>query len=228
MIIKKNKKGLSLLFACTYLLTTHAVQAKNSVYSVDILSNGLITLLVNTTKKEYRTGNQLNLKEGDKVCFVKGKGFITIEGGKRSLSLSHENHECKTLEKIVKVSSSFPQLSLKSSEGTVAGITRGAELSINKTRLSVEKGIYTSPLYPDKNGNLRIESDSWITSNSRLPIVLQLIDPKGYVVNHFTSHTKGKTSFVLPKPLLADKHGYTVTISNQRADVMLNSIFYLK
>jgi hypothetical protein len=217
----------TLFFISILPFFTYTAQAANTAYTADILSNGLITLTVNTAKGTYQTGNNLDLKEGDKICFVAGEGFVSIEGGKSTFSLSHENPKCKTLPDTVKLAAKPFQIKLKKSELSVVGTTRGTELFINRVRIGVDEGAYTSPIYADKKGNLRIESKSWITSASRLPIVLRIFDKKDNQVNRFVSNATELTVFALPKRLLADKNGYTLKVTNQRGNTMIQSVFYI-
>lgn len=211
----KKRRLITLLFS-TLLLLGGTIQATTSVYTANILSKGQISLTVNNVEKKVETGDVIALKVGDKVCFLKGGiGYITIEGGKTPLSLSYKKPNCKILPKIENIATKLALPKLKKSEPSSMGLRNNEDT-------------YTYPLYPDKNGNLSIESKNWLTSPSRLPIVLQIIDPEGKKVESFESNTQGFTYFILPEILLTDKNGYTLKVSNQRGEVMIESVFYLK
>lgn len=188
-----------------------AVNDVDTTYKAYIL--GTMTLTINEQDNEYQTGDTIDLKSGDNIFFKAGKGYVTIEGGERIITLSAKNNKkiqllgIKDKVESKKITQVFPEST--KGDNTIRGSSKGAA--------------YTNSMSLDGVSPLNIESGSWILSQSRLPIVLQLINQNGTIEEIFESKRQDIVSFTIPKSVYCGKNGYTLKISNQQGQVMVNS-----
>lgn len=179
-----------------------------------------VIVIINNQSKMYGVGEVFVLQAGDIICFDKGAGRVAIKGkggnknykkqlSKRSKSCKHlpsENgKETLYAKGVLKTVVSLFQ---KSKEKSVDGVSRNTG----------ETDILTAPISINKLAKyLAIENSSW----GPLPIVLEIIDDKGEVVEKMENEVDINTSFIIPTSLL--KEGYGVRVFNSFEDELINS-----
>lgn len=82
---------------------------------------------------------------------------------------------------------------------------------------------YTTPITIKGKDIYTIGSKTWLTTDERLPITLQLISPQGEVAVTLTSREKGITTFTLVANTFCHKDGYTLKVKDQLNRLLIKS-----
>ncbi len=188
-------------------------------FDVEVKKGG-VTVVINDQNKSYAVGETFKLDSGDIICFSEGNGRVVIKGSGENKSykkqLSKRSKSCKHLPSgngkgtnyAKNMSSSVISLFQKSKEKSVDGVSR----STNDTET------LTAPIAINKSAKyLAIENSSW----GPLPIVLEILDEKGEIVEKMENDTDIKTSFIIRTSLL--KEGYVIKVLNSFEDELINS-----
>lgn len=179
-----------------------------------------VSIIINDQNKAYKVGESFALQDGDIVCFDQGDGRVVIKGSganknykkqlsKRSKSCKHlPNESGKAAPYAKSMSNSVVSLFQKSKEKSVDGVSRAKETA----------EILTAPISINKAAKyLAIENSSW----GPLPIILEILDNKGEMVEEMENEDDIITSFIIPTSLL--KEGYVVKVFNSFEDELINS-----
>lgn len=206
---------LTTTLAGTFLAT--AIAQANPAYIAETL--GDLTLRIDEKEVVYKTGEKFTIKPNSQVCIINGHGFLSILGGDKPIILSTDNQH-----------SSYTTLpKLKDHEVTYSSYLFSIfdkKINGESSTLGVRSGekTYREQIDLSQHSLLHIETDQWLTNPTRLPIVLELIDPTGNSDElRFESHQIGVTSFIIPKSFLYDKKGYMLKVSNRRKQVLVES-----
>jgi len=175
-----------------------------------------ISLLINEQSRDLKIGEKFTLTAGDMICFTKGDGRVVIVGKTYKKQLSKRNKSCKhlpsedgeTIEYSQILKHSVVSIFEKSKEKSTDGVSRK----------SLESDILTAPISMGTDAKyLAVENSTW----GPLPIMLELLDSKGVVIETLTNEEDVTTSFILPRDML--KNVYSIKVLNAFGDILVNS-----
>ncbi len=185
-------------------------------------SNDKVIELKVNNKIKYFDSKNITLKEGDVVCYYKGKlNTLVIKfGNKYKKNVTKNNCEHlvvkksffdKTIKNLVKIAKTY----IETNEKMVAGSgTRGIK--------GKKENIYKKDIIlTNKDTFLAIENDTWTP-----PVTLTLQDNNGKTIKTLTNEEDLLTSFILPKSIL--KNGYKVMVKDGLDDIVVDAKIVIK
>ncbi len=193
------------------------VAATTALFAFDVeVKKAPVSLLINEQSKDLKVGGKFTLNSGDLVCFIKGEGRVVILGKSYKKQLSSRSKSCKHLPNEDGKTVGYTQV-LK--YNVVSMFEKSKEKSVDGvSRKSLESDTFTAPTSMGIDSQyLAVENSTW----GPLPIMLELLDNKGVVMETMINEEDIITSFILPRDML--KNVYSIKVSNAFGDILVNS-----
>jgi esterase/lipase superfamily enzyme len=195
---------LWIIFSINYLFSSTLIVEK-----ADVL------LLINGQEFTIPKDQNLTLKPGTMVCFLKGNGNVIIDS---TIKLNQKNPECYqipidniNIDKILTLEKKHAVISTQKIEKS--SNNRAAE------EIQTETG---EIIIPSSKKELIIYGEQYGT----LPITLNIKDPNGKVIRSITNEENEKSLFRVPTAYL--KNGSNIEISNGLGDKMVDQKIIMK
>lgn len=205
------------LIICALLISS--LTQANTPHSASVL--GKVTLDIDSDVQQYKTNDKISLQDGSRICFISGKGEISIDQGAAQLSKVNQCAYLQASQKKTwwayiknKVVIFSPQ-----GVGSKGGVRGGGSKTKNK-----QAQAYILPIYLQAGKDLAIQNKQWA---SKQPITLQLLNPNLKPVHKLTSKTTMMTSFILPAHFLTNKDGYYIKVTDKTGAVLMNSTLHI-
>ncbi len=200
------------------LLLSTVVCATLFAFNAEV-KKGDVTLQINKDIKSYTKGNNVPLKSGDIVCFVEGNGRVVIKGENYKKQLSKRSRSCKVIPNSKGNSNTYTKDLEKVGENIIIALSNTQEDEITGvSRKSVEQETSTQEFISISKEKLfiAVASSKW----GPLPIVLEVFDTKGALVDTLINEDDTETLFILPVNRVED--GYKIKVTNMFEDILFN------
>jgi len=186
------------------------------------VSRGDVIVSINELNQTHAKDASFRLQGGDVICFLEGKGVVTITAEQYKKRLSKRSKSCKVLPTKDKSGKNYLAAIGKNIAAKFSNATESSVAGVSTRALDSNTPIKTALVLDPQTPYLLLSSESW----SPLPIHVTIQDSNGSIVAQESNEEETTTAFIFPTKLF--KSGYTIHITNGFDELLMESNVTLK